>query len=252
MDRMPDAVLNGHTHHWEEAGSGEPLVMLHGAAGSGRTLETHAVALARRFRTITIDMRGMGRSEHVRSIPPTAWIDDLVALIGHLGLGSAHLYGSSLGARVALRTAIDHPAVVRSLVLDHPIIAISGGANTRLNERFTIANVDEARRRSYREQHGEDWEAVIESYHRIRNQPDLQAHLDLREPSKSVTLPTFIIRGDEADATHPLDDAIELHRNISGSWLWIRPHTPSKVINAAPEETYEQIARFIDALASTA
>ncbi len=249
---MPDAILNGYAHHWEEAGTGDPLVMLHGAAGSGLTLRSHATALSRSFHTILVDMRGMGRSAHVASIPPSAWIDDLVALLDHLGIGNAHLYGSSLGARVALRTAVDHARVARSLILDHPIIAIAPTANSRLNERFTLANIDDARRRSYREQHGEDWETVIENYHRIRNQPDLQAHLDLREPSKSVTVPTLIIRGDEVDATHPLADAVALHENIRGSQLWIRPNTPSKVINAAPDETYEQIVRFTRALVPVA
>lgn len=249
---MPDALLNGHSHHWEDLGRGEPLVMLHGAGSSGSTLMPHARALSRELRAIVVDMRGMGRSEHVLSIPPSAWIDDLVALIAHLGIGSAHVYGSSLGARVALRTAIDHPTVVRSLILDHPIIAISAGANTRLNERFTLANVDEARRRSYQEQHGTDWATVVENYQRIRSQPDLQAHLDLREPSKAVTTATLIIRGDEIDGTHPLGDAVELHDNIKGSWLWVRPHTPSKVINAAPDETYEHITSFIRALVPVA
>lgn len=245
---MPDAVLNGHTHHWEDLGSGEPLMMLHGAGSSGLTLMPHATALSREFRTIVVDLRGMGRSAHVPSIEPSAWIDDLVALLSHLRLAGAHFYGSSLGSRVAIRTAIDHPHVVRSLVLDHPIIAISAGANSRLNQRFTVANVDDARRRSYLEQHGPDWETVVKNYHHIRNQPDLQAHLDLREPSKSVTAPTLIIRGDEIDGTHPLRDAVELHENIAGSQLWVRPKTPSKVINAAPEETYAVIGGFIRSL----
>src|SRR6185437_2877177 len=101
---MPDAILNGHKHHWEEAGAGAPLVMVHGAVASSRSFAAHLPALSARLRVIAIDLRGMGRSAHVQATT-SDWAADLVALIEHLDAGPVHLYGASLGARLAMRTA---------------------------------------------------------------------------------------------------------------------------------------------------
>jgi pimeloyl-ACP methyl ester carboxylesterase len=241
---MPDAILNGHKHHWEEAGGGEPLIMIHGATGSSKRLIAHMPGLSKHLRVMMVDLRGLGQSAHVPSLPRD-WVKDVVALIEHLGLGSAHLYGSSLGSRVALRTAIDHPQVVRSLVLDHPIIAMEEGPNDDLNRRLNPANVSAERRESYRDEHGDDWEMVVRQYFEARNNPDFQNYLNLREPSKSVTTPTLVMRGDQPDVTHPLGHAFEAAQNIKGAWLWVRPNTDVRVMNAAPEETYALMTRFI-------
>ncbi|MBV9326719.1 MAG: alpha/beta hydrolase [Chloroflexi bacterium] len=241
---MPDAILNGHKHHWEEAGAGEPLIMLHGAASSSRSLVMHLPALAEGLRVLVVDLRGMGRSSHASSMPRD-WVADVVALEDHLGLSSAHLYGSSLGARIALRTAIDHPQRVKSLILDHPIIAVEGETGARLGRGLNMGAVNEERARSYRQLHGEDWQIVVQQYFTNRLQPEFQEYLNLREPSRSVTLPTLIVRGDQPDTAHPLAHACELAQNVQGAWLWIRPNTDVRVLNAAPEETYAVIRRFI-------
>jgi pimeloyl-ACP methyl ester carboxylesterase len=241
---MPDATINGHKHHWEEAGSGEPLIMLHGAASSSRSLIQHLPGLSRGLRVLMVDLRGMGQSSHARSLPRD-WVADVVGLIEHLGLGTAHLYGSSLGARVVLRTAIDHPDVARSLILDHPIIAVEGETSERLGRGLRMEAVNEQRARGYREQHGEDWETVVRQYFETRLTPEFQEFLNLREPSNSVTTPTLIVRGDRPDPAHPLGHSFELAANIKDSWLWIRPNTDVRVMNAAPEETYALIERFI-------
>jgi pimeloyl-ACP methyl ester carboxylesterase len=62
---MPEATINGHKHYWEEAGSGEPLIMLHGAASSSAALIMHLQGLARQFRVMMVDLRGLGRSSHI-------------------------------------------------------------------------------------------------------------------------------------------------------------------------------------------
>jgi len=240
---MPEAILNGHKHYWEEGGSGEPLIMIHGAASSSASLLPHLPALAKDFRVLMVDLRGMGRSSHEASLPRN-WVADVKALIEHIGVGQAHVYGSSLGSRVALRTAIDHPAAVKSLILDHPIIAVEGETSQRLSRGLNMAAVNEQRAKVYREQHGEDWERVVQQYFDNRLLPDFQEFLNLRESSKSVTHPTLIIRGDRPDPGHPLGHCFELAQNIKDAWLWIRPNTDVRVMNAAPEETYALIRRL--------
>lgn len=239
---MPVATINGASHHWVEEGSGEAVLLLHGAAQSGASLAAHVRALAATHRAIAPDLRGMGRSEHVASLQPSAWIDDARALLDHLGVERAHVYGVSLGARIALRLAIDHPERVKTLTLERPIVAMRADTNAQLNaniggaERFTPQEV--AAREAM---HGEDWRAVMANYVAIRNQPELQAHLDLRELSKTVRTPTLILRGDEREVVHPIEHCFELHQNIDGAWLWIRPNTEGALASAAPDEFFSLI-----------
>src|SRR5262245_6823068 len=119
---MPEATINGFKHHWEEAGSGEPLIMVHGAAGAGKTFAPQIEELSKSHRVIAVDLRGMGGSARVESIPASAWVDDLGGLVDHLGFSKVNLLGVSLGARISLRYAINNPDRVQSLVLDNPIV----------------------------------------------------------------------------------------------------------------------------------
>ena len=218
---MPDATINGYKHHWEEAGDGDPLVMLHGAAASGRVLAGHLPELSKTLRVIVPDLRGLGRSERVDSIHPNAWEDDLGALLDHLGIESTNLFGTSLGARVCLRFAIDHPQRVRSLVIDNPLVS----NNPAMDARFSTPppTTPESARRN-QEMHGPDWEVAVRNYYNYRNDAAFQAHHDFHELAKSVRIPTLITRGDSrADLVHPLPDAFEMFNLIETSRLWIKP-----------------------------
>lgn len=222
---MPDAVLNGHAHHWEDVGAGPPLVMLHGAAGSSRGLAGPAEALSKHIRVIAIDLRGMGQSARVTSLPPSAWVDDLGALLDHLTLKRVAIFGTSLGARIALRYAVNAPAHVSALILDNPIVANESSGNAALNARMSNPQslTEEAKSR-YRALHGEDWETVVRSFFAIRNDPALQDYLNLRERAKGLDIPTLLTRGDDRrDTVHPLPHVFELFEMLPRSHIWIKP-----------------------------
>jgi pimeloyl-ACP methyl ester carboxylesterase len=100
----------------EEHGSGEPLVMLHGGIGASEMLAPLVPHFDRRV--ILADLQGHGRTADVdRPLRPELMADDVAALAAELGLDSIDLFGYSLGGAVALRTAIQHPGLVRRLVL---------------------------------------------------------------------------------------------------------------------------------------
>jgi len=124
-------------------GSGVPLLLLHGFTGRGSSWGAHATALARDFRLVVVDLPGHGRSgtpaDPARaSVERTA--DDLASILCREGWAPAHVLGYSLGARIALRLAAAHPAVVRRLVLESP----STGLATEPQRRARRA-ADEAR-----------------------------------------------------------------------------------------------------------
>ena len=254
---MPDATINGCQHHWEDTGDGTPIVMLHGAAGSGLSFEGAASQLAAAgFRVVVPDMRAMGRSEHVDDLPPSAWVDDLLGLLDHLGIDKAIVHGVSLGSRVALRFAIDHPGRTLGAVLDAFIIANDPAGNAQLNQGFNPDTMPEERKEAAKRQHGGDWAAVLANYFRIRNKPDLQKHFNLRPFAAQCQVPVLIVRGDNvADAVHPFDHAIEGHKTIPNSKLAIYPNGASTLTTVNPSVFVQVVSGFAaglsDARAST-
>ena len=87
-------------------GSGEPLLLLHGLGTSRRDFTAVLPALTDRFDVINVDLPGIGRSPHVEQRPTVAAITDAVEhTLDMEGVGSVHVLGNSLGARVALELA---------------------------------------------------------------------------------------------------------------------------------------------------
>jgi pimeloyl-ACP methyl ester carboxylesterase len=115
---MPDADVNGLSIHYEEHGSGAPLVLLHGGIGAGAQFAPILPALSAGRRVVTVDLQGHGGTPDAgRPLDPALLADDVAALIAHLGLDRPDLAGYSLGGVVALRLAIQHPRAVRRLIL---------------------------------------------------------------------------------------------------------------------------------------
>lgn len=113
--------VDGLSTYVERRGGGDPVVLVHALGTSLRSWDPAAEILARQWEIITYDYRGHGRTEKV---PGTATIprmaDDLAGLLSRLGVASVHVVGLAVGAMIAQHLAVDHPGVVRSLVLVSP------------------------------------------------------------------------------------------------------------------------------------
>lgn len=89
------------------SGAGEPLLLLHGMGSSRRDFAAVAPALAEHFEVLAVDLPGAGRSPHLQVRPTVAAIADAVErTLDAAGVGSVHVLGNSLGARVALELAV--------------------------------------------------------------------------------------------------------------------------------------------------
>lgn len=117
---MPRVQVGRDAIYYEMRGRGAPLVLLHGFGETGRALLPLGKALARRYRVITPDLPGYGRSgPQPRAYPVDFYEQDastMAAFLDALGIGEAAIAGFSDGAEVALWWAILHPAQVRALV----------------------------------------------------------------------------------------------------------------------------------------
>lgn len=96
----------------------EPLLMIHGLGADTRGWIRQERVLARRFRLVMVDNRGVGRSDR----PPGPYdievmATDALAALDHAGYGSAHVMGASMGGIISQAVAVQHPERVRSLTL---------------------------------------------------------------------------------------------------------------------------------------
>jgi pimeloyl-ACP methyl ester carboxylesterase len=108
--------LSGKTRY-RRAGSGEPVLLIHGVGLDSSIWQPQIEALRDRYDVIAVDMLGHGGS----SLPPSDarlldYAEQLIALTEALGLGRAHVIGHSMGALVAIEFALLCPHRVRSVV----------------------------------------------------------------------------------------------------------------------------------------
>ncbi|HEX9131818.1 MAG TPA: alpha/beta hydrolase [Ktedonobacteraceae bacterium] len=112
------ASINGLDIYYEIHGSGQPLVLLPGAYWTIEAMGEIVPQLAATRRVIAVELQGHGHTADVeRPLRFELMADDIAALIRHLGLERADIFGFSLGGGVGLQTAIRHPEVVRKLAL---------------------------------------------------------------------------------------------------------------------------------------
>lgn len=231
--------------YFDDRGSGQPVVMIHGAAGSGMSFDPLAEKLHGDFRVVTVDLRGLSRSDRVETIGATAWCDDVVAIADSLGLDRFHLVGCSLGARIGGRIARDNAERVLTLSVDAPLLSVAQGASTSLNRRFEdLDHATPEDLEKWQRYHGENWRQAVSFYGRIRNNADLQEHLTIRPWLSELTMPTLITRGDVDDTVHPLVHCVEWHGAHPASWLWIAPGTGFSLTQRRPAEFAEIYRRF--------
>ncbi len=125
---------NGTTIHYTMAGSGEPVVLIHGFLGSRdewlspppflppeqqESFEPAFETLSKDFKTIALDCRGHGRSDkpHGADAYGNKMVEDIVRLLDHLELEEAHVVGYSMGAFIAAKLVALYPDRVTSVVL---------------------------------------------------------------------------------------------------------------------------------------
>jgi pimeloyl-ACP methyl ester carboxylesterase len=117
MSNANFADVNGQHVFYSVQGAGKPLILLHGGINPD-CFGSNPAELAKGRQVIAVHLQAHGRTPDTdRPLRCETMGDDVAALIGHLKLAKADVMGYSLGADVALQTAIRHPEVVDRLVL---------------------------------------------------------------------------------------------------------------------------------------
>ena len=238
---MPDTTINGYKHHWEELGEGVPMLYVAGTRfDSAKKWVPYMRDNARGFKMIMPDVRGMAESEHTRDVRGEDWVKDVAALLDHLGIDRIHFAAETLGTRIAVRFAVEHPERVKSLVLNGAIAYSypEGDAERRAQPQDRID--------SMKQYHGEDAAAINEFYLDLHADPAFHEYYDLRTIGPMVKAPTLILRGDIDDDRHPIAHSTDLHELIEDSWLQIFANTQFNALVNRPAESWALVRQLTE------
>ena len=117
---MPYIEREGVQIHYEAAGSGPPVLITHGFGSSTKAWEGQAETLSDAYRIITWDMRGHAGTDSPvdpAQYSEAATVDDMAAILNHLGIEKAVIGGLSLGGYMSLAFNLKYPGRVRALML---------------------------------------------------------------------------------------------------------------------------------------
>ena len=172
---MERAALDGVAIDYEVAGTGEPVLLIHGSvlADGGKPLMS-APALAEDYQLIRYHRRGFAGSTHPHEpISMSEQASDAAGLMRYLGIDRAHVVGHSYGGDVALQLALDAPGLVHSLVLEEPSFMAVPATEASLGDVMPIFESYAA---------GEKAAAIRAVLEWVSGRPDYEALLDETVP----------------------------------------------------------------------
>lgn len=129
--RQTEVMVRGQTVTYQVAGSGEPVVLVHGLAGSARWWRRNVAALAQEHTLYLVNLPGFGSFRrsglHFTFAEGADWLGDWIEAVG---IAPCHVVAHSMGAYLTIRLAASRPELVRRLVLVAPAI-IAGSRPVR-------------------------------------------------------------------------------------------------------------------------
>ncbi len=197
--------------YYEMYGSGHPLVLIAGLNGDHSMFRLFISDLAKKYRVIVFDNRGIGQTDKP-DIPYSISMmaDDMVGLLQALDVTNPYILGVSMGGKIALDAAIRYPNVVAKLVL------VSTGPRIARAKRLSFS-----RRMMYFSLklpfiRGDN------PYYSIARQRDASAEYDSSGLIHNITAPTLIIHG-LRDKLAKYSIAQEMHAAIQDSQMVTLP-----------------------------
>jgi pimeloyl-ACP methyl ester carboxylesterase len=239
----------------------QPLVCIHGVGSYLEAWDGVVARLPDRFTVLTSDLRGHGRSTRIKGrYEIDDFVNDTLALADHVGFGSFHLAGFSLGGLIAQRLALTHPDRLRRLVLlatvagrlpeerhavlgrlaaltaSQPSVHHAASLSRWLTEDFQQRNPDviaELRRRD-----AENDPACYAAAYRVLAETDFGGILD------QIRSPTMIVTGEDDQGSNPRM-ARHMHDQIRGSRLEILPGLRHSILVEAPAQIAGLMTDFL-------
>jgi len=257
--------------HYEEAGSGTPIVFVHEFGGDHRSWEPQLRQLARRHRCVTFAARGYPPSdvpESVEAYSQARAVADIVAVMDAAGIDRAHVVGLSMGGFAALHLALEHPDRARSIV----VAGTGYGAEKAFEAYFRDVSAEVARqfetqgsetfartyalgpsRVQFQNKDPRGWLEFAQQLgeHSARGAANTMRGVQMRRPSlydleprlRTLDVPTLVMTGDEDD--HCLQPALYLKKTIPRCGLVVLPKSGHTLNLEEPELFNRFVADFV-------
>jgi pimeloyl-ACP methyl ester carboxylesterase len=262
------ARVNGTELYYEMAGSGHPLVLIHGGGVDSRAWDDQFPVFAEHFQVIRFDLRGSGKSGHV--LVPFSNAEDIKGLLDHLGIRQAHFIGISRGGGFSFDFALEHPARVSALVLVSANMGVDVPEYGEMHDRM-----DEAGRRDGAAAAAKIWATdphqgpvresakpvvlrlMTENLAKFRYFEGYKPVKDLPAPGlpraqrlAEIHVPTLVISG-ARDAGVARANSRNWAKGIAGARLVVFPDAAHLVMIDQPEEFNRTVLEFLKGLGSS-
>jgi pimeloyl-ACP methyl ester carboxylesterase len=217
------ATVNGLKMYYQAAGTGRPLVLIHGGVCTIEDcMGPVRAALAAGRRAIAMEQQGHGRTADIdRPLGYDQMTEDTAALLKQLKVESADIVGYSMGGAIALRLALRHPALVRKVVVFGTGYSAAGFPPGFLDGFKTLKaeDIPAAFRQAYEKvaPNPKGWPALVEKIKGLVATAKDLAPEDL----KAIKAPVLVLTAD-ADIVRA-EHAVEMYRLIPNAKLGILP-----------------------------
>ena len=245
------AEVHGLKMYYEIHGTGQPLVLFHGGLSAiGTSFGKLLPGLARGRQIIAIEQQAHGHTADIdRPLSYRQMANDTIALLSHLGIERADFFGYSIGAGIAIEIAIEHPSMVRKLVLATPIFTADGfhpgvlaGMEALQPEHLAGSPFEEEYARIAPKP--QDWPQLIARVKQLNRE-----FVDWSpEAIASIKVPTLLIAGD-SDIVRP-EHVVELFRLLGGGVPGDNAGLPQSQLAVLPGTTHITLVDRADWLVS--
>lgn len=257
--------------HYEEVGTGTPMVFVHEFGGDHRSWEPQLRHFARRHRCVTFGARGYPPSDVPASVAAYSQrraVQDIVAIMDAAGIDRAHVVGLSMGGFAALHFGLDHAGRARSIV----VAGAGYGAEKQFESYFRDVSAEVARqfetqgsatfaktyslgasRVQFQNKDPRGWQefatqlgehSALGSANTMRGVQMLRPSIyDLEDRLRDMPVPTLVMVGDEDD--HCLQPGIFLKKTIPACGLLVLPKTGHTINLEEPELFNRFVGDFI-------
>lgn len=261
--------VSGARLYYEMAGSGEPVVLLHGGMLDRRMWDGQFEFLAQRYRVVRYDDRYCGKTEATLDAGDYVSYQDLYQILQALDIEKATLIGLSLGARVSIDFAIAYPERVRKLIAISPGLSGYDFVDSWAQERWgammqAVERQDQSAaveifltmwvdgpKRTPAQIDPEVRERLSEMAANSSTKDDENAEFKELEPPavgrlSEIKAPTLIVLG-EKDTSDIFTISTLLHEQIAGSKLVMIPDVAHTLVMEKPGELNTLVAQFLEA-----
>jgi pimeloyl-ACP methyl ester carboxylesterase len=234
---------NGVDYYYEIHGEGEPLLLLHGGLFSLDFFGPVLPLLAEGRQVIAVDLQGHGRTTlGDRPIRLTDMGDDMAVLLGRLGYAQVDALGYSFGGGVAFRLAVQHPELVRRLVLVSAGFSMDGfypemrPQQAQMNGGMADMMKDTPMYQSYAAiaPHPEDFPRLLDRMGELMREP-----YDFSADVKALRMPVMLVFGD-SDMYRP-EHIVEFYKLLGGGLRdagWMRENMSPNRLAILPGLTH--------------